>query len=141
MPKKDTSAAVLGMLSSAGAQTRAPRPEPPAPPAPAVSPAPELNETSTPVEPSAPEPAAVAPSPAEPAAATVSTLPTAKQRGSSDDAAPRTLRLRPDTATRLRSAWLEAKRDDVLLTAQDFASDLVEDALMRHRRRRATNSS
>jgi hypothetical protein len=55
--------------------------------------------------------------------------------------APRTLRLRPDTASRLRAAWLEAKRDDVLLTAQDFASELVDDALVRHRRRRAASSS
>ena len=75
-------------------------------------------------------------------AASVSTLPSsAKRRGAADEAAPRTLRLRPDTAARLRAAWLEAKRDDVLLTAQDFASDLVEDALARHRRRRAVSSS
>ena len=130
MPKKDTATAVLGMLSTAGAQTRAPLPEPPAP---EVTP------------PTAPEPdvavaeAAVAP---EPPAASVSTLPSsAKRRGAADDAAPRTLRLRPDTAARLRAAWLEAKRDDVLLTAQDFASDLVEDTLARHRRRRAVSSS
>jgi hypothetical protein len=130
MPKKDTATAVLGMLSTVGAQTRPALPEPPAP---EVTP------------PTAPEPdvavaeAAVAP---EPPAASVSTLPSsAKRRGAADDAAPRTLRLRPDTAARLRAAWLEAKRDDVLLTAQDFASDLVEDALARHRRRRAVSSS
>ena len=130
MPKKDTASAVIGMLSTVGAQTRAALPEPPAP---EVTPPP------------APEPdvgvaeAAVAP---EPPAASVSTLPSsAKRRGAADDAAPRTLRLRPDTAARLRAAWLEAKRDDVLLTAQDFASDLVEDALVRHRRRRAVSSS
>ena len=52
--------------------------------------------------------------------------------------APRTLRLRSETAARLRTAWLEAKRDDVLLTAQDFASDLVEEALARQRRRPAS---
>ena len=130
MPKKDTATAVLGMLSTAGAQTRPTLPEPPTP---EVTP------------PTAPEPdvavaeAAVAP---EPPAASVSTLPSsAKRRGAADDAAPRTLRLRPDTAARLRAAWLEAKRDDVLLTAQDFASDLVEDALARPRRRRAVSSS
>ena len=130
MPKKDTATAVLGMLSTVGAQTRPALPEPPAP---EVTP------------PTAPEPdvavaeAAVAP---EPPAASVSTLPSsAKRRGAADEAAPRTLRLRPDTAARLRAAWLEAKRDDVLLTAQDFASDLVEDALTRHRRRRAVSSS
>src|SRR6478609_971885 len=131
MPKKDTATAVLGMLSTAGAQTRAPLPEPPAPevtPPPAPEPAVAVAEA-----------AVVAP---EPPAASVSTLPSStKRRGVADDAAPRTLRLRPDTAARLRAAWLEAKRDDVLLTAQDFASDLVEDALARHRRRRAVSSS
>jgi hypothetical protein len=55
--------------------------------------------------------------------------------------APRTLRLRAETAARLRAAWLEAKRDDVLLTAQDFASTLVDEALARHRRRRAADAS
>jgi hypothetical protein len=133
MPKKDTASAVLGMLSTAGAQTRVPVPEPPAPevtPPPAPEPDPDVDLTS------APKAAEEAP------AASVSTLPSsAKRRGAVDDAAPRTLRLRSDTAARLRAAWLEAKRDDVLLTAQDFASDLVEDALARHRRRRAVSSS
>ncbi|MGE2817930.1 hypothetical protein ACQI5H_22715 [Mycobacterium heidelbergense] len=55
--------------------------------------------------------------------------------------APRTLRLRPATAQRVRQAWLEAKRDDVLLTAQDFVSDLVEEALTRRRRRPAAQNS
>jgi hypothetical protein len=118
MPKKDTSAAVLGMLSSAGAQTR------PAPvePSVAVAPAPEPVATPTPVT-------------AAPVAASVRTLPPPAKPAPIVEEAPRTLRLRPDTAARLRAAWLEAKRDDVLLTAQDFASDLVEDALLRHRRR------
>jgi hypothetical protein len=89
----------------------------------------------------APEPAAPTPAPAPAAAASVSRLPGALPQQSANDAAPRTLRLRPDTASRLRAAWLEAKRDEVLLTAQDFASELVEDALVRHRRRRAANSS
>jgi hypothetical protein len=131
MPKKDTASAVLGMLSATGAQTRPLVPEPPAAPAP---------------EPFAPEPdvsSAAATPPAEAAmSASVSTLPTnGKRPDAAHDAAPRTLRLRPETAARLRAAWLEAKRDDVLLTAQDFASGLVEDALARHRRRRAVSSS
>ena len=53
--------------------------------------------------------------------------------------APRTLRLLQATAQRVREAWLEAKRDDVLLTAQDFASELVDEALARRRRSRAIN--
>jgi hypothetical protein len=125
------------MLSSTGAQTRPPRIQPPAQEEP---PAGEPNATTASVVIPPAEPTAVAPDPAEPAPATVSALPT-KQRGTADDAAPRTLRLRSDTASRLRSAWLEAKRDDVLLTAQDFASDLIEDALLRHHRRRAASSS
>ncbi|PND54272.1 hypothetical protein CRM90_28840 [Mycobacterium sp. ENV421] len=118
MPKKDTSAAVLGMLSSAGAQTRPAPVEPPV----AVTPT--------------PEPAPVVPAPV---AASVRTLPPPAKPAPAAEEAPRTLRLRPETAARLRAAWLEAKRDDVLLTAQDFASNLVEDALLRRQRRTATS--
>jgi hypothetical protein len=131
MPKKDTASAVLGMLSTAGAQTRAAiaSPVPPEPAAvaqPEPDPAPPTRATAEPAPPTAP----------------VSTLPTPRQRSAAaEDGAPRTLRLRPDTAAELRAAWLEAKRDDVLLTAQDFASNLVDDALARHRRRRAVASS
>ena len=72
--------------------------------------------------------------------APVRTLPTpTRDNPVAADDAPRTLRLRAETAQRLRGAWLEAKRDDVLLTAQDFASDLVDEALSR-RRRRTVNS-
>ncbi|WP_431240924.1 hypothetical protein ACQ86B_28795 (plasmid) [Mycolicibacterium aichiense] len=123
MPKKDTAAAVLGMLSTTGAQTRPVAAEPPAP------------------APRAPEPTITPPTPAEPPAASVRTLPSPpKPRVAAAEEAPRTLRLRPDTAARLRAAWLEAKRDDVLLTAQDFASNLVEDALVRAQRRTASMS-
>ena len=139
MPKKDTASAVLGMLSTTGAQTRPPIAAP-VPPESAVT---EVSEAASPPAATAPEPTeppAATPAPA--AAASVSRLPGAgPQPSPAQDAAPRTLRLRPETASRLRAAWLEAKRDDVLLTAQDFASELVEDALVRHRRRRAANSS
>ena len=118
MPKKDTAAAVIGMLSTAGAQTRA-TPEATQPPEQAVAP-PTVTVTQD------------APAP-------VSTLPTPTHADTAATAeAPRTLRLRPATAHRLRQAWLEAKRDDVLLTAQDFASGLVDEALVRQRRRRGT---
>jgi hypothetical protein len=136
MPKKDTASAVIGMLSAAGVQTRPPVAAP-LPPEPVVNAEPEV--ASAPAA-TAPEPAAATPAPA--GAASVSRLPGARpQQSPAGDAAPRTLRLRPETASRLRAAWLEAKRDDVLLTAQDFASELVEDALVRHRRRRAASSS
>jgi hypothetical protein len=135
MPKKDTASAVLGMLSTAGAQTR---PSVAAPPP--YEPASAEADVASPPAATAPEPAAATPAPA--ATASVSRLPAAPpEQRRAEDAAPRTLRLRSDTASRLRAAWLEAKRDDVLLTAQDFASELVEDALVRHRRRRAANSS
>lgn len=130
MPKKDTASAVLGMLSSAGAQTRPPiaaatPPEPPVVAQPEPQPAQPPEATAEPAPP-----------------APVSALPSPHQRSAAaEDGAPRTLRLRPDTAAELRAAWLEAKRDDVLLTAQDFASNLVDDALVRHRRRRAVASS
>jgi hypothetical protein len=120
MPKKDTAAAVLGMLSTAGAQTRH-VPELGAP-APESVPAPTVTVTEQP-----PAPVSTLPTPARPITAAA-------------PEAPRTLRLRPATAQRVRQAWLEAKRDDVLLTAQDFASDLVEEALARRRRRPAAQN-
>jgi hypothetical protein len=136
MPKKDTASAVLGMLSSAGAQTRRPAAAPTPSEAPAVERAREPTAAPEPIAPTvepAPEPA-----PASAPSASVSTLPSNRKPASTaEEPAPRTLRLRPDTATALRTAWLEAKRDDVLLTAQDFASSLMEDALARHHRRRA----
>jgi hypothetical protein len=131
MPKKDTSSAVLGMLSSAGAQTRRPTAAPTPPETPPVVRAPESA--------AAPEPMArtVEPQPEPVPSGSVSALPSSRKSASTvEEPAPRTLRLRADTATALRAAWLEAKRDDVLLTAQDFASSLMEDALARHHRRR-----
>jgi hypothetical protein len=126
MPKKDTQSAVLGMLSSVGAQTRKPLGDL----VPAEDPAPARESIAVPtVTVTEDVPASVSALPTGPRATTV-TAPEA----------PRTLRLRPTTAQRLREAWLEAKRDDVLLTAQDFASDLVDEALTR-RRRLASSSS
>ena len=123
MPKKDVSSAVLGMLSTAGSQTRRPTmvaDEPPEPP-----------RTEAMVS---DQPATV-----EDSQRPVTQLPPVRPE-TANEAAPRTLRLRPDTASRLREAWLQAKRDDVLLTAQDFASNLVDDALARRRRRAASTS-
>ena len=119
MPKKDTAAAVIGMLSTAGAQTR---------------------RAAVEVEPASDIPAAPSVTVTEDPPATVSTLraPVLPVAAPATEA-PRTLRLLPATAQRLREAWLEAKRDDVLLTAQDFASELVDEALVRRRRSRAIN--
>lgn len=127
MPKKDTAATVAAMLSSAGAQTRR---------------TPERAEsvTSVAVAPVAPPAASVTVT--ESATATVSTLPTPVAPAPAPvpvPEAPRTLRLQPATARRLRDAWLEAKRDDVLLTAQDFASELLDEALTRRGRSRVLN--
>jgi hypothetical protein len=114
MPKKDTAAAVLGMLSTAGAQTR------------------RAPEGAGDAEQSSPPPTVTV---TESSHASVSALPPARRAAAAIEVkAPRTLRLRSTTAEQLRQAWLHAKRDDVLLTAQDFASDLVEDALARRRR-------
>jgi len=128
MPRKDASSTVLGMLSSAGAQTRPTAPEP------------EPTPTPTPTAPPQPEPQSVAPQPDPIPTRPVHTLPPAS-RTQADSAAPRTMRLRTSTAAELRAAWLEAKRDDVLLTAQDFASDLLDEALRRQRRRRTADAS
>ncbi|MBV8860540.1 MAG: hypothetical protein JO082_00870 [Mycobacterium sp.] len=119
MPKKDTAAAVIGMLSTVGAQTR------------------PTTEGTEPVEQASAAPSVTV---TEPAPATISTLPTPALPVTAPAVeAPRTLRLLPATAQRLREAWLEAKRDDVLLTAQDFASELVDEALARRRRSRTIN--
>lgn len=139
MPKKDTASAVLGMLSSVGSQTRptAHTAEPPRPPAPRSGPDP--NQPNRVTEPTAP--ATVVERMPDEGRASVSPLAPARTTGPAPDEAPRTLRLRPGTAQQLRAAWLEAKRDDVLLTAQDFASDLVDEALSRQRRRRTVSST
>jgi hypothetical protein len=118
MPKKDTAAAVIGMLSTAGAQTRQ---------------TPERTDHGE--QTSAPPSVTVTEDPP----ASITTLPTPALPAAPAMEAPRTLRLRPGTAQRVRQAWLEAKRDDVLLTAQDFASDLVDEALVRRRRPRTIN--
>lgn len=134
MPKKDTNAAVLGMLSTVGERTRPLAAEPeqaPAPPAAVVETPAPIAESPAPV---APAPVAAAPEPQQ--SATVSTLP-GPATAQAEQKAPRTLRLQPGTAHALRDAWLEAKRDDVLLTAQDFASALIEEALARRRHQRA----
>ena len=129
MPKKETASAVLDMLSSTGARTRPPG-DRSAPERPAVTPE---SSAAPPAPPAAPveEPAA------PPVPLTRRTV--AEVADAAADAVPRTLRLRPGTAGELREAWLVAKREDVLLTAQDFASELIEEALAartRGRRRR-----
>jgi hypothetical protein len=125
MPK-DTSDVVLGMLSSAGSATR-----------PAQQP--RADENPPVAAPAAP--ARRRPPPAADARDAMPPAPDAPPAALDAGAAPRTMRLRPETAARLRAAWLEAKRNDVLLTAQDFASSLVEDALASRRRARRAASS
>lgn len=133
MARKDTSKAVLSMLSTTGAQTRPTVQD--ESPQPASGPVPR-GVAPPPLEP----PAALAPlgEPGSPMAAGVplaSVEPASRHVDSASEPAPRTLRLRPATASHLRLAWLEAKRDDVLLTAQDFASNLVDEALAARKRR------
>lgn len=127
---KDVSDVVMGMLSDVGSATRAPAPIAPTeePPPRRSKPAPRTSSVSPDVPGAVSAPVAT-PSD-QPAAATVDAAK-----------APRTLRLRSEAASRLRAAWLEAKRDDVLLTAQDFASDLVMEALVSRRRRRTQTSA
>ena len=84
------------------AEQAQPVPEQAAPAVPVIgAPAPRLHRTPAPATPSAP---------AEPTA-------------------PLTLRLSQPTAQALRSAWLTAKRDRVLLTYQDFAGEIIATGL------------
>ena len=46
-----------------------------------------------------------------------------------EPSAPPTLRLSQSTAEALRTAWLAAKRDRVLLTYQDFAGEIITSGL------------
>lgn len=127
---KNVSDVVMGMLSDVGSATRAPGETDRQPVA-----EPHQARAALVSHRPAPAPRAAAPKPpAEPA----SPPPPAESEA---PGAPRTLRLRPETATQLRAAWLQAKRDDVLLTAQDFASNLVEEALVARQRRRRTSTT
>jgi hypothetical protein len=53
----------------------------------------------------------------------------APDSAASTDNAPRTVRLGQAMANALREAWLVAKRDDLLLTYQDFADHVVRRGL------------
>jgi hypothetical protein len=158
--KKDTAATVLGMLSTTGASTRPTSPPPTPEPTPPVGE--PIVDIEQPVDAAAERPNAVPTvipeqsSVAEEEPATTSAgLPDPPERASTRPAGrgaqrrrapasngttevvvpevPRTLRLRASTAAAVRDAWLEAKRDDVLLSHQDFASDLLDAALARRR--------
>lgn len=123
---KNVQDVVIGMLSTAGAATRhSPQPDP----EPALAGGRARSR-------SAPAAAAsrVQPPPGAPA------TPAPPARAVDAIEAPRTLRLRPETAALLREAWVEAKHHDVFLTAQDFASNLLEEALAAHRRRRTSTA-
>ena len=140
MAKKDTAATVLGMLSTTGASTRPSGTVPGSEPADDRAPA-DLADAATPdrehpVRKAADSGSGSAPEPAPPATAPRLTgAPRRRAAAPTSEppaqAVPRTLRLRASTAAALRDAWLDAKRDDVLLSHQDFASDLLDAALRR----------
>ena len=52
-----------------------------------------------------------------------------KSASTASSPVPRTLRLSQSTAEALRTAWLAAKRDRVLLTYQDFAGEIITSGL------------
>ena len=152
MPKKDVNNSILGMLSTVGSTTRPAReageavttpeeqsvPDAPAAEAPAADAAPAASLEPPAADIAAPEPPAAAEH--EPEAPKQQRQFGAAGKAPTQPSVPRTLRLRPATANELRDAWLEAKREDVLLTAQDFASDLLEEMLkLRRRRTRAAS--
>lgn len=151
MAKKDTAATVLGMLSTTGASTR--------PTSPLSTPEPTVDAAGIghkqPAAAVVEQPTVVPeqPSGAEKSAGIVSAEPpdppvqhstrsagrgVQRRRAPASNGTtevvpevPRTLRLRASTAAAVRDAWLEAKRADVLLSHQDFASDLLDAALAR----------
>lgn len=89
-----------------------------------------------------PETAAASVAPAIPAA-----RPAAQRRSrkladpasspAAESKAPPTLRLAQPTAEALRAAWLQDKRDRVLLTYQDFASEVITAGLRQARQHTA----
>lgn len=128
MAKKDTTDAVLSMLGDRGASFRPTGNPPPAQREPVESAKEEVH---------APEPV----SPSSPPVRSRSSVATARRARKSQvkpavksdptENAPRTLRLSQPMANSLREAWLDAKRDDVLLTYQDFADQVVRAGLRR----------
>lgn len=160
MPKKDTASAILGMLSNTGAHTRPPaEPEKKTyEPAAAHRDGGDLTQAVPPVDDPVGHPAeeavtdaanaaSAAPHPqpempadpeaepdqtpdANPQPKNVRILPVA----GGVQKAPLTVRLTPEAAQALREAWLDAKRDDVLLSATDFASALVLSSLKSRKR-------
>lgn len=118
MARKDANAAVLGMLSTSGSQYR---PRPDAPSAPEAAPAPEQAPATAPTDPQRDESNDRGRRARRAAGGATTTTETAR--------APRTIRLSQQMADRLRDAWLAAKKDDVLLTLQDFADDILDQGL------------
>jgi hypothetical protein len=113
-------------------------PAPPRPPAPTPStrptarPDPVQHERGT--ELTQPVPAHAAPAPAIPVVAAPAprqhrTPAPASPSAPDEPPAPPTLRLSQPIAQALRSAWLTAKRDRVLLTYQDFAGEIIATGL------------
>jgi hypothetical protein len=151
VPKKDAVGSVTSMLSTAGQRYR-PSDETPARAGSPAAPGPVeevYKATAEPVRPdhlapvhtppvgeesaatSQPEPHHRAPADA---ASTPSTRRTRPARSAAKvdpqaDNAPRTIRLSQPRANTLRDAWLQAKRDDLLLTYQDFADRVVDAGL------------
>lgn len=124
MVKKDTSSAVLSMLSERGASFR------PSGTAPHALPGHDDPESSGPSAAEEADRLPVVAQQAPPATARRAR----KQAGAASapdpaENAPRTLRLGQPMANALREAWLEAKREDVLLTYQDFADQVVRAGL------------
>lgn len=137
MPKKDTSANVLGMLSTAGSLHR---------PAAAVAPAPAQDTVSGQSEQDArvvdltpPEPPSEtrspaqrprsAPEPVEPPAATqIAPAPpeAVSPAKPTEDNAPRTHRLDQTTANNLRAGWLATRRrGEVTISQQEYAGRII----------------
>jgi hypothetical protein len=127
-----TVAALLAKAPSPPARTQQPGRISAEPPTPTPEPG------HTPVLKQTPEPAAVPVTPFPPVAQPAAQRQPPKPHDpapstSAESKAPPTLRLAQPTAAALRTAWLQEKRDRVLLTYQDFAGEVITAGLRQAR--------
>ena len=117
-----TVAALLAKAPSPPARTQQAHDFPAESPAPEPEPAraPDLKQTPEPAAPGAPAVPAARPTDQRRAR-----KPTDPASSPAESKAPPTLRLSQPTAEALRTAWLQEKRDRVLLTYQDFAGEVI----------------
>jgi hypothetical protein len=132
---KNAGNTVQALLAKAPAPPRTPAPTPSA--RPPARPDPLQHEPRTEQAQEVPEQAAPAPGVSvvgAPAARPHRSFPPDTPSAPGEPTTPPTLRLSQPIAQALRSAWLTAKRDRVLLTYQDFAGEIIATGLWQQHR-------